>query len=299
MQNYIAATRFPFSSASLLPGIFAGIWCWVFEPSFNLIFLILSFVGILFLHLGANTINDYFDWDNTDKINTNVSLFNGGSRSRLSTVFTKNTFLKLAVICFLGAIIVGTGLSFLGRPYVIFIGLAGGLCGILYSVKPFSFQKRGLGELLIFLAFGPLITLGVCYVTTGTFKPEFFAIGIPNGLAVVGIIWINEFPDYLADKKTGKNNMVVKLGTKKARYGFNIIFFSFYLSIIYLYIINILPMFSLLIFITLPLVILISKDLWKYHDKPEKLLSAQGKTILFQIISCLFLISTVCIKKWF
>src|SRR4030043_586982 len=141
------------------------------------------------------------------------------------------------------------------RPLVLLIGTVGGLCGLLYSMQPFSLQSRGIGEPIIFLAFGPLITLGIGYVALGVFKPEFFLIGIPNDLVVANILWINEFPDYEADENSGKKNIVVRMGTSNARYGYIALESLFYISVFLLVIFRIYPLWSLLILLPIPIAI--------------------------------------------
>jgi len=50
-------------------------------------------------------------------------------------------------------------------------------------------MSRGWGEILIFFAFGPLITLGAHYVNSGALSPEAFALGFPQGFLITGVIW--------------------------------------------------------------------------------------------------------------
>ena len=119
--------------------------------------------------------------------------------------------------------------------------MCGILLGMFYSTPPFSFQSKGLGELVILLAFGPLLTFGTCYVLTGIIAFKFFLIGIPLGILATLIIWINEFSDYEADKKTGKNNLVVKLGLKKARNGYVFLIILYFSLVFFLVFFKIFP----------------------------------------------------------
>jgi 1,4-dihydroxy-2-naphthoate octaprenyltransferase len=244
-KSYILGTRLPFVSASVLPAVLGAVWCWVYSIEFHLLNALIGILGVFFLHLGANTLNDYFDWDMSDKINRFPTPFSGGSRSRLENVLTKNAFLYMAILSFILAFTAGGVLIMRDRPLVLLIGTIGGLCGILYSMQPFSFQSRGIGEIIIFLAFGPLITLGIGYINFGVFKPEFFLIGIPNGLVVANILWINEFPDYEADMNAGKKNLVVRLGTSNSRYVYIALQSLFYISVILLTVFKIYPLWAL------------------------------------------------------
>lgn len=297
-QSYIIGTRLPFVAASVLPAILGSVWCWAYGSGFSPLNALLGISGVLFLHLGANTLNDYFDWDESDRINRFPTPFSGGSRSRLERILTRTTFLYMSLIFFLLAGASGILLILSGRPLVLLIGTIGGLCGILYSMKPFSFQSRGLGEIIIFLAFGPLITLGMGYINFGIFRPEYFLIGVPNGFVVANILWINEFPDYEADRNAGKRNLVVRIGTSGARYGYIILESLFYLSVLLLVYLRLYPVWSLAILVSLPMAIKASQHMWKHHADPVAIIPAQAGTIKFQMITAVLTIFSFAVDKF-
>jgi 1,4-dihydroxy-2-naphthoate octaprenyltransferase len=259
----------------------------------------LGVLGVFFLHLGANTLNDYFDWDMSDRINRFPTPFSGGSRSRLENILKRNHFLYMSVLFFLLAFFAGILLILMERPLILLIGTIGGLCGVLYSLQPFSFQSRGLGEIVIFFAFGPLITLGMGYVNFGIFKPEYFLIGIPNGFVVANILWINEFPDYEADRDSGKRNLVVRMGTSQARYGYIFLESLFYISVFFLIILGIYPIWSLVIFLSIPLAIKTSIHMWRNFSNPINMVPAQAGTIQFQILSAVIIVASLIAEKIF
>lgn len=296
-KSYIMGARLPFVSASVLPAILGAVWCWVYATEFHLTYAILGILGVLFLHLGANTINDYFDWEESDKINRFATPFSGGSRSRLENILTRKTFLTMAILFFVLAFVVGGVLFAMGRQQVLLIGTIGGLCGLLYSLQPVSLQSRGIGETVIFFAFGPLITLGIGYVITGVFQPELFLIGVPNGFIVANILWINEFPDYEADRDAGKKNLVVRLGTSHARYGYIALDALFFISVIILIFLKIYPMWSLIIFLLAPVVVKTARHMWKNHSNPHTIIPAQAGTIQFQMFSALVITLSFVIDK--
>lgn len=290
-------TRLPFVSASVLPAILGSVWCWVYGSEFRPLNALLGILGVFFLHLGANTLNDYFDWDMSDKINRFPTPFSGGSRSRFEKVLTKNTFLYMSIISFLLAIAAGGALITMDRPLVLLIGTIGGLCGILYSLEPISFQSRGLGEFVIFLAFGPLITLGMGYINFGVFNLEYFLIGMPNGFVVTNILWINEFPDYEADKNSGKRNLVVRMGTYKARYGYIALESLFYITVMFLVALRLYPVWSLVILLSIPVAIKTTVSMWKNCANPQTIVPAQAGTIQFQMLSAGITIASLIAEK--
>lgn len=298
-KSYLIGSRLPFVSASVLPAILGAVWCWAFGHEFLLDNALLGVLGVLFLHLGGNTINDYFDWDESDRINRFTTPFSGGSRSRTEHVLSRKTYLSMSIVFFVLATAAGVFLIVTGRPLVFLIGTIGGLCGLLYSVKPFSLQSRGLGELVIFFAFGPLITLGMGYINFGAFSPEYFLVGVPNGFIVANILWINEFPDYEADRNAGKRNLVVRLGTAASRYGYILLDMLLYLSVLVLILLRVYPLWSFLVFLSLPLALKTARHMWKHHADPEAIVPAQAGTIQLQAVTAGLTILSFVPGKYF
>ena len=93
---------------------------------------------------------------------------------------------------------------------------------LLHSSSFRLVSRRGLGELTIFLTFGPLLTLGAAFAIFDgdLISSEHFIncllLGIPMGLLTTNILLIrNQFPDAESDKMTGKNHLVVTFGKRK------------------------------------------------------------------------------------
>ena len=228
----LAITRMPFTSASLLPvfvigAYFAGIG----DNLFSVPLFIATIFGILIAHLGINVFNDYFDVkDGTDEANAEYfQQVSGGSRAiELGLISLKGTRTLAIILTMLslaiGAFIV-TNVNPANSNSIIQIIVAGLFLGYFYTARPLRLvARRGLGEIAIFLAFGPLLTLGVGYaIFNGDFSnSEHFMncllLGIPLGLLTTNILLINEFPDMKSDAKTGKNHLVVTFGKKASRW---------------------------------------------------------------------------------
>ena len=73
----------------------------------------------------------------------------------------------------------------------------------------------------MFLVYGPLIALGTYLVQRGGASAEVLAVSLPLGLLVAAFLWVNEFPDYAADRASNKRNLVVVLGRRRARFVFS------------------------------------------------------------------------------
>ncbi|MBU3742735.1 MAG: hypothetical protein FGM24_10695, partial [Candidatus Kapabacteria bacterium] len=216
MLRWLVITRAPFLAAAITPA-FVGVAyaAGIMGVEINWLYATLGILGVALLHLASNVFNDYFDYTSgTDQANTAYfTQYSGGSRSiemrLIDLKGTRNTALLMAAIAFgIGLYLtaaVGTGILVMG-----FIGLA---CGYFYTAPPLRLVARhGLGEIIIGLAFGPLITMGMYYVVTGLYSWEAFLFGIPAGLLTTNILVINQVPDTPGDASTGKNHLLVTFG---------------------------------------------------------------------------------------
>ena len=221
----LAITRMPFLSAVLMPAFIGGAYAYHYELSipgaFNWWLFSLAVIGVALLHLGSNVMNDYFDVkDGTDGANNDYFLqFSGGSRAIELGLITLEGTKRLGLALIAAATLIGVYLTAMTGWITLVIGLAGLAIGYLYTAPPVRLvARRGLGELGISLAFGPLVTLGIVYVVTQQLSPMAFLIGLPVGLLTANILLINEFPDAESDAMTGKNHLVVTFGKEKSTY---------------------------------------------------------------------------------
>ena len=221
LVKFLAITRMPFLSAVLMPALAGGAFVSAYMAQgsaafeFNTLYFILTLVGLMLLHLGSNVMNDYFDVkDGTDDANNNYFMqYSGGSRAVELRLITLEGTQKLGLGLILASFVVGVYLAFNVGWMALLIGLTGLFLGYYYTAPPLRLvARKGLGELAITLAFGPLITLGMGFVLTQQLSAETFLLGLPLGLLTANILLINQFPDAEADATTGKNHLVVTYG---------------------------------------------------------------------------------------
>ena len=258
MIKGLAITRMPFTSASMLPVLVVGAYfTGIGDGLFSIPSFILTIFGVIIAHLSMNVFNDYFDVkDGTDEANAEYfQQVSGGSRAiELGLISLKGT-LKLAITLMLFAMGIGAFILYTAHDVspqnfkaIIIIVLSAVFLGYFYTARPIRLvARRGLGELAVFLTFGPLLTLGVGYAI---FNGDLYAtmnneginhflncilLGIPLGLLTTNILFINEFPDMKSDAKTGKNHLVVTFGKKASRWIYLLILLLAIGSSAYLY----------------------------------------------------------------
>ncbi|MGQ9689047.1 MAG: prenyltransferase [Desulfobaccales bacterium] len=214
---FIRAARLPFLTGSLMPVAVAAAlsgWRGLWEGFF---YFCLTALGVAGLHTGGNLINDYYDSFGSDPLNRYYTPFSGGSRVIQNGDLSAAAVRNLAYACLGVGVACGVALIYFGRPWVALLGLFGLAAAYLYSASPVQLMSKGLGELTIFLAFGPVLTLGAYYALTGRVAAEGFFVGLPLAFLITAILWINEFPDLEADTAAAKEHLVARLGLRRAR----------------------------------------------------------------------------------
>jgi 1,4-dihydroxy-2-naphthoate octaprenyltransferase len=234
LKLYILATRPQFFAAIILPVALGASAAWhyfsLFSPG---LFAISILAGVLY-HAGINVMNDYFDYLNgSDNINKSaLPPFTGGSRMIQRGFMTPKETLFLGTALLAAGSLVGLYLAYTVGWVLVLIGLFGLFSGIFYTAPPLFLAGRGFGELLVGLNFGVFSVAGSYYVQTGGFRPEVVIISLPLSFLIAAILYINQFPDYEADRLSGKHNLVVRLGPRKGRWGLVALLGGAYMSLI-------------------------------------------------------------------
>ena len=292
--KWMVIMRLPFLSATFVP-IFAGaaVTSMLGEPV-SWSWLGLTLLAGAFLHIGTNTSNDYFDHKSgTDALNYNYSNegLNGGSRSIQMGLITPKGMLTLAIITFALSAAVGIPLILRSGMPILWLGLIGFFSGLFYTAPPFKFSSRkGMGEFLIGLNFGPLMVAGSTLVQTGKLIPESFLAGIPIGLLIAAVVYMNEFPDHESDKATGKNTLIVVFGPERARAGYVALVASAFISIVIMAINGTLPMLSLIALLAVYFGYTATKTLYKYYNNRLLQPANWGTIIMHSVTGILFTI---------
>lgn len=279
MNVYLQALRLPFLTGSLMPvAVGAALAFWA-ERSWDALSFGLTLLGVGALHLGGNLINDYFDAPGSDPINLQLTPFSGGSRVIQNQQMSATTVKLTAYFCFALGIAAGLGLIYLGRPLVGVLGLLGLLAGYCYSASPMQLMSRGLGELTIFFAFGPLITWGTYYVMTGKLKLLGFMAGIPFGFLIAAVIWVNQFPDYEADRAAHKYHLVARLGLAPSRWVYAGLMLAPFICLPVLVEVFWLPDVLFASLLPLPLAVRAVRVLCRHYHTYQEIIPAQALTI--------------------
>jgi 1,4-dihydroxy-2-naphthoate octaprenyltransferase len=246
--------RSKFTLGSILPFFFSFFLSINNFDEYSFFITFILFVALYFLHVSANTFNDYFDWKSgRDKSNLDYVLFStGGSRVIDLKLISEKNMLYLSILSLVIVSILGVILIYLRGFLIFYLGFIGFFCVYFYSAPPVHLASRyGLGELMHVICLGPLMTYGCTYALTGISNFDYLVLGFPFGLLITCCLLLNEVPDSKFDRISKKFNLVVFLGLKFVPYLFSILFLVAF-SIILIYTLFLNYIFFSFIFIIIP-----------------------------------------------
>ncbi len=267
---------------------------------FNFGLFLAVLTGSACIHFGASCLNDYFDFlGGSDNINETVTPYSGGSRVIQENLIKPQTLLKAGIgLLSMGALI-GLALFVLCGWPVLVLGAIGIFLAVGYVEPRINLSARGLGELAVVLGFGPLLVSGAYYAQVRHFDKVSLFAGVIMGILAGLVLWINEIPDFEADDKTGKKNLVVRLGKKNAALVFiQLQPVAFILTLIGLAL-KIFPISCVLVFLSAPLSFRAAKTAHKNYMDVQKLLPANASAIALIIVFSLFMSCGFILEKVF
>ena len=205
-----------------------------------------ALINIVIFHAAGNTWSDYFDF--RKKVDADDTF---GAKTLTTGMFQPKEIFRLAISLTAVAVAGGIALMALTGLPLLWIGIGGVLCTLLYPYLKFN----ALGDLVILLAYAFLPTLGTSYVVSGGIIPSVLIIALPLGLITDGILHSNNTRDMATDARAGIRTMAMSLGTKSSAilYGFEMIFPYVWVAICS--IAGFMPIATVVVFMTLPVAI--------------------------------------------
>lgn len=181
--------------------------------------LALTVLGIFAVEVAKNASGEVFDFDSGTDLAVapaDRSPFSGGKRVLVDHLLTRRQTAVIAGLGYAVGIISGLAIVLYRTWAVLWLGVAGIAFAFFYHAPPFRLSYRGLGESVVGLTYGPLISAGTYLVQRGQVTPAVITLSLPLGILIAAFLWINELPDYHADLQAGKRTLVVRMGRRRA-----------------------------------------------------------------------------------
>jgi len=185
-----------------------------------------ALAGALLIQIGTNFANDYYDAvrgaDTEDR--------EGFTRVTAGGLIEPALVRRAMALAFGAAVAVGSYLVWVGGVPILAVGLLSVASGIAYTGGPYPLGYHGLGDLFVFVFFGPVAVVGTVYVQAVAGVPGVVVTPPPGSIPAVAavaalpmagiatdILVVNNVRDVAEDRRTGKRTLAVRLGYRASR----------------------------------------------------------------------------------
>lgn len=211
-RDWIAGARLRTLSLAIAPVALGTAVAYV-TLGYHLALALLCLAVAVFLQIGVNFANDYSDGvRGTDAHRVGPSRLTGSGAARPRTVLTVAlVFFALGAAAGL-AIVVLTGIWWL-----LAVGAVALVAAWFYTGGKLPYGYLGLGELVAFVFFGLVATVGTTYVQIQQVPLEAVLAGCIAGFFASAIMLVNNIRDREQDARVGKKTLAVRIGDLPAR----------------------------------------------------------------------------------
>jgi 1,4-dihydroxy-2-naphthoate octaprenyltransferase len=252
-------------------------------------YALLTLFGILCLHISVDLLNDYSDFKRGIDTNTKRTKYSGGT-GVIPENLIDSRLIYCAGIIFL---IMGglTGFYFVTtKGIVILILLTFAIISIYFYST--NIVNSGLGELFVAIK-GCMIVLGSYYIQSDTIDLTSVYVGVIIGLLSALVLLVTSFPDYEADRKSGRRTLIIVIGKENSVKLFIMIIGITCAMIIGGSIFKVLPIFSTIALLSIPFAIKAVQKLRRFTDSGELVSSMANSIIYSRVYGILLAISFI------
>jgi len=287
---FLRATRLPFLTATFVP-VLLGIAVAGSQDAFNWWVALLTVIGGACIHLGLNVANDVFDTTSgADAANVNPTQFSGGSRVVHYGLMSLRTITLLSAGFYAAGIAIGLVLAATRGWDLLWLGVVGVLLSLFYTAPPLRLVHRGLGEIVVALGFGPIMTLGAYFVQAQEYDLEPLLASLPVGILIALVLYVNEVPDRRADARAGKGTLPVRLSKDAIVNGYAAAVALAFALIVGFAAAGWIVRPALIAFAAAPLAVPVYRALRDHYEEPYTLMSAMARNIQLHLATGTLLI---------
>lgn len=253
--------------------------------------LALTVLGIFFVEVAKNASGEVFDFDSGTDLAVRPadrSPFSGGKRVMVDGLLSRSQTWIIALVGYALGGAAGIAILLFREPSVFWLGVIGMALAFFYHAPPLRLSYRGLGELAVATAYGPVIACGTYLVQRGEVRPDMIASSIPLGILIAAFLWINELPDCDADRSAGKRTLVVRLGKRRAAIGLSALIALAFALEIALVLFAAIPATTLLALIAAPIGARASLEAIRAEGDTQRLIPAQKGVLLTFLATAVF-----------
>jgi len=258
-RNWFLASR-PWSFSMTAISVSVGGALAAIYGEFSWFLYIVTLAGTILLHAATNPIND--DYDVKSGVDTQeVATAQYRPHPLVEGKLEARQVRTAAYILYGLSTLIGIYLAATRGWELLWIGLIGAFASIAYTAPPLKYKYNALGEISVFLMWGPLMVAGAFFVQRQEFSMNAFWISLPFGVLVALVLLANNIRDIAHDRDKGVLTLAIVLGQNKGILLYGTLVVLAYLGIILMSIFGPLYLWSLIVLASLPLALRLLKQM--------------------------------------
>ena len=287
VKTIVQSMRIPFLALTFVCVFLGASTVVANQANVSLPMLTLALLGALLAHISVNTLNEYFDFKSGLDFETIKTQFSGGSGALPQNPNMVGTVLTVAVTSSIALLMIGSFFVWLYGTGIVPIGITGLVLIATYTgwinKHPFiCLIAPGLG-------FGFLMVAGTQFVLQGQYTALSWLVAVVPFFLVNNLLLLNQYPDIKADANAGRNHFPIAYGVNRSNmvYGF---FTLATAAIIIGYVLTgLLPVFSLIALLPMPLAFFSLYGAVKHGEAIGKFPQYLGANVAVTILTTLLL----------
>ncbi|HEX9915980.1 MAG TPA: prenyltransferase [Candidatus Bathyarchaeia archaeon] len=249
LKTWFIATR-PWSLVmTFVSTCLAGILAYA-SGGFSVPVFILVMAGLLIAHMAANMANDWYDVKHGVDVNAPTSEYR--PHPLLRGEVDRGAYKRVVFALYGVGLAISLYLTWLrGLPVLAFTAL-GVVLGVFYTADPVKLKHHSVGEICVFLAYGPLMVGGAFYALTGVVSLAAMEASVPIGLLVALVLLANNIRDRSFDASVGISTVTTSKTERQGVTYYKALLASAYVVVVPLMLAGVLSPFSAIAFLSVP-----------------------------------------------
>ena len=282
LRFWFLETRPQFLTLSIVLAFLGTAIAW-YDGNISIWHALLAGIGLVLAHASVNILNDYFDFRSGIDQATKRTPFSGGSGILPAKLLTPRQVLWLGIIALALAIPIGIYFTVIRGWQLLPLLVVASFFILLYSPV---ILKRPWPEWAAGVGLGALPIMGMYFVQAGTYTTDAIVACIPSAFLVHNLLLLNEFPDVEADMLANRKTLPIAFGKNQAAVFYSVVAIAVYVWIIVWVAVKVMPVWTLLALLTLPLTLEAINGTLHYDDTSKFMpgMAANVMTVLLTLL---------------
>ncbi len=291
-RNWFLASR-PWSFTMSAISVSVGSVLASLDGNFSWIYYSITLLGAVAVHAATNLVNDYYDVKNgVDTCDASTAQYR--PHPLVEGKLTEKQ-IGIAVILLYGiSALIGLFLVATRGWELLAICLIGVFASLMYTAPPLKYKYLALGEVSVFLMWGPLMVEGAYFVQRQTLSMNAFWISLPFGILVALVLLANNIRDIAHDHSKGISTLAILLGQRKGLTLYYILILMAYLGVVAMSFFGPLHLWSLIVLLSIPLALRLFRLMIRQMPSDADARTAQLDTAFGVLLVLSLILEGVC-----